>query len=132
MQNVTRYLLVLALVLLSAGCRKREKFEGPTVDIFHGQLVSDGKPVSFSDDEVVKLNLIHKDSAERFGIPIKADGSFEIGWMPIGDYMCSLERKKGGPEKQAFELKSVSKPVPGGLRIEEGKTEYEIELGKNF
>ena len=131
MQNVTRYLLVLALVLLSAGCRKREKFDGPTVDAFHGQLLSDGKPVSFSADEVVKINLIHKDSAERFGIPIKADGSFEIGWMPIGDYMCSLERKKGGSERQG-QFESTSKPISGGLRIEEGKTEYEIELGENF
>ena len=130
MKHMTPYLLV-AVVLATAGCGKRERFDGPTVDAFHGQLMRGGKPVSFSPDEVVKLNLIHKASSERFGVPIKPDGSFEIGWMPIGDYMCSLERKKGGLENQGGRFNAESTPVPGGLQIEEGKTDYQIEVGED-
>ena len=130
MQSLTRQLLVLAVVLLIAGCERRS-FDGPTVDAFNGRLVSDGKPVSFDADEEVRLKLIHKDSAERFNVPVKVDGSFQIGWMPIGDYLCSLSRKKAMPEKPG-QFESAGKGIPGGLRIEDGKTEYEIDVGEDF
>ena len=130
MPQIAHNRLLLALfLLLATGCQE-VPFDGPTVDNFDGQLLSEGKPVSFSDGEVVKMLLIHKGSAERFLIPIKRDGSFDIGWMPIGEYLCSLNRKPAGAEPWQVEVKS--KPIPGGLQIEEGKTEYEIELGENF
>jgi hypothetical protein len=50
--------------------------------------------------------------------------------MPIGKYAIMLERTpttavKKGPQKTMYH-------VPDGLTIEEGKTEYVIELGKDF
>ena len=134
MKDFTRYLLALSVILFIAGCTKVAKFDGPTVDAFHGQLVSDGKPISFAaDEEEIRLFLIHQGSGERFRIPIKADGTFDIGWMPIGQFNCMLERKKkGGLETRGVEFPSSSKPVPGGLRIEEGKTEYELDVGAAF
>jgi hypothetical protein len=61
-------------------------------------------------------------------IPIQRDGSFKIGWMPIGKYSATLLRSnkegRGPPEKRHN--------IPGGLMIEDGKTEYTIELGKGF
>ena len=132
MRKVSQFLLVASLVFLIGGCTKVAKFDGPTVDAFHGQLVSKGNPVSLSEDQVVKLFLVHKGSGERFRIPIKPDGTFDIGWMPIGEFNCSLEEKKRGIEAQVLDLRKKFKPVPGGLRIEEGKTEYEIEIGEDF
>ena len=134
MKSLTRYLLVISCIPLSAGCTKVAKFDGPTVDAFQGQLVSDGKPISFYDDEeVVKIFLVHKGSGERFRIPIKPDGTFDIGWMPIGDFNSRLERKKkGGLETRGMEFEPEFSPIPGGLTIEEGKTEYVIEVGADF
>ena len=132
MKNVSRYLLVPPILLLAAGCTKVAKFDGPTVDAFHGQLLSEGKPVSISDGEVVKIFLVHRGSGERFRIPIKPDGSFDIGWMPIGTFNCILERKQSAPGSQGLAFQTKSNAVPGGLQIEEGKTEYEIEVGEKF
>ena len=125
-----RPLLVLALLAVT-GCQEEIPFDGPTVENFDGQLVGAGAPLRFSNDEEVQLLLIHKGSAERFYIPINADGSFDIGWMPIGDYLCSIGRKEktaGVPAQAPMDFKQV----PGGFRIEAGKTEYEIEVGKDF
>ena len=121
MKHVSWHPLMLILFLLTTGCTKVAKFDGPTVDAFEGQLVSEGKPVSFSDDkEVVKVFLVHKGSGERFRIPIRPDGTFGIGWMPVGDFNCRLERKKkGGFEVQGMEFETQFKPVPGGLTIED-------------
>ena len=92
--------------------------------------MSEGKAVSFSEDEVVKMLLIHKDSAERFTVRIETDGSFDIGWMPIGEYLCSVDRQKVVAGESWRQPPSNFRPVPGGLKIEERKTEYEIEVGK--
>ena len=120
-------LLALSALTVTVGCSG--DFDGPTVDAFRGQLVSEGQPVSFAADENVKLVLIHKGSSDRFNIPIKADGTFEIGWMPIGEYLGSLDLKQGEAAKP-WEFQSTFKAIPTGFRIEEGKTEYEIEIGK--
>jgi len=117
-------LLTIALAAVTTGCGPRKPFDGPTVDAFNGRLIHDGKPVSFPAEETVQLKLFHE-KGESFGIPIEPDGSFKIGWMPIGKYSANLVRMRagpGGPPKNYT--------VPGGLTIEDGKTEYVVELGK--
>ena len=105
------------------------RIEGPKVDAFHGKVVQNGKPVKFAEGEEATLSVFH-DTGRRFGIPLKEDGTFEIGWMPIGKYTVQLERT---PSKQTKKGAGKSRyGVPGGLNIEAGKTDYVIELGKNF
>ena len=100
--------LTVALALLAAGCGSKS-FDGPTVDAFTGRVVKDGKPVSFPAGETVQLKVIHE-KAQSFGIPLADDGSFKIGWMPIGKYSAILIRQKeggkGGPNMYN---------VPGGI-----------------
>lgn len=119
-------ILGVVLGLLTVGCGDKKSFEGPTVDAFTGQLVQDGKPVSFPAGQDVQLKVIHE-KAQSFGIPISEQGSFKIGWMPIGKYSAILIRQKegtkGGPQMYN---------VPGGFEIVAGKTDYQIELGKNW
>jgi hypothetical protein len=107
------------------GCSKKP-FDGPTVDAFNGKVTQDGKPVSFPEDQEVSLELVHHQSTQTFGIPLKPDGSFKIGWMPIGKYSVTLERvAKGSPGP------ARKQSVPGGLTIVDGQTEYTIDLGKS-
>lgn len=121
--------LLLSLVFLALlGCEppKVKEFDGPTVDKFVGKLVHEGKEVKFPEDEVVTLQLMFLKNHQVFGIPIKGDGSFGIGWMPIGKYAAILERRKDGgmrPDKQT---------VSSDFRIEKGKTDYVIDLGSNW
>jgi len=127
--RLLRYAMPLTLAaflgLLATGCGEH-KFDGPTVDAFTGRVVKDGKPVSFPAGESVELKVIHE-KAQSFGVPLQPDGSFKIGWMPIGKYSALLIRKKegakGGPNMYN---------VPGGFQIVDGKTDYEIELGKSW
>src|SRR5579871_4916479 len=124
MRHIMIATLTVALAVL-AGCSSKS-FDGPTVDSFTGRVVKEGKPVSFPPGESVQLKLIHEKS-QSFGIPLGTDGSFKIGWMPIGKYSAILIRQKeggkGGPNMYN---------VPGGLEIKEGMTEYEVELGKGW
>lgn len=124
-----RGLAVLAVGLATAaGCGERTAtFDGPKVDQFNGQVVHEGKPVSFAADEKVELKLFHE-KGESFGIPLKPDGNFQIGWMPIGKYSATLIREKTQNGKKVPNMYSV----PGGMTIAEGRTEYEIELGKGW
>ena len=91
------------------------------------RVVRDGKPVSLSDSDSAQLKLVHNPTGQSFGIPLRPDGTFNIGWMPIGKYTAMLERKpkdaRGGPRVDA---------VPGGFEIEAGKTEYTVEPGKSL
>ena len=85
--------------------------------------------MKFAENEEVQLSLFHE-SGRQFGIPLTADGTFEIGWMPIGKYAMMLERTaqnaaEKGPAKTRYN-------IPDSLVIEEGKKDYVIELGKNF
>ena len=117
-------LLVAGLGLPACGPSK--SFDGPTVDAFTGRLVHNGQPVTFPDTEKVRLEVYHE-TGRSFLIPIQPDGSFKIGWMPIGKYTATLLRGSQdgrGPAKRHN--------VPGGLTIEDGKTEYTIELGKGW
>jgi len=128
MRTINRLALIFCLGLPVFGCGKPTgEYEGPTVDAFHGKLVSDGKPVKFAENEEAQLNVFHE-SGKQFGIPLTADGTFEIGWMPIGKYSMMLERtsqNKKGPGKTRH-------GVPGSLVIENGKKDYVIDLGKGF
>jgi hypothetical protein len=118
--------LVAVLGLADAGCN-RKPFDGPTVDAFTGKLVQDGKPVSLPEGEQVLLQVFHE-KGQSFGIPVQPDGSFKVGWMPIGKYSAILTRQskaqKGSPLNRYT--------VPGGLTIQEGKTDYTIDLGKGW
>jgi hypothetical protein len=116
--------LALAAAL---GCNAGKTFSGPTVDAFTGKVVADGKPVSFPPAEVVLLQMTHQATAKLWGIPLQADGTFKIGWMPIGTYTCVLERPpkshRSGPNRYN---------LPGPFEIVAGQTEYTIDLGKGY
>ena len=130
MRTINRLVLIFCLGLAVFGCNNgRGGYVGPTVDAFHGKVTQNGNPVTFAENEEVQLKLFHE-KGQQFGIPLKADGTFEIGWMPTGKYAMMLERKaqssaKRGPSKTRYN-------VPDGLTIEDGKKDYVIELGKNF
>lgn len=125
MRYATTALLAAALGLLTVGCGEKRSFEGPTVDAFTGRLTHEGKSVSFAAGESVQLKVIHE-KAQSFGIPLQSDGSFKIGWMPIGKYSAVLIRQRGGKGGPSMYN------VPGGFEIVAGKTDYEIELGKGW
>jgi len=112
------------------GCAEKSalKFVGPTVDSFSGTVVQDGKPVKFPDGEEVTVQVITEQGA-RFGIPISSDGTFKVGKMQVGKYSATLERTKPGPKGSTVPSRYN---VPGGFKIEEGKSEYTIDLGKGW
>jgi len=116
---------MVTLGLMVAGCKSRP-FDGPTVEAFNGRVVRNGEPVSFPEGETVELKVFHE-KGQSFGIPLQSDGSFKIGWMPIGKYTVMLNRSpkngRGAPTRYG---------VPGGLEIQEGKLDYTIELGKGW
>jgi len=116
--------LALALAIFLFGCKPSD---GPKIDEFKGRLTRDGAQVSFPSGENVQLQLIHE-KGQSFGIPIQEDGTFKIGWMPVGKYSAILKRDKGGAGRGAPSMYSV----PGGFAIQEGQTEYTIDLGKNW
>jgi hypothetical protein len=129
MRTINRLVVTFCLGLAAFGCGKEPGvFEGPTNDAFTGKVVHNGKPVKFAEGEEGSLSIFHE-TGRRFGIPLNPDGTFEIGWMPIGKYTVQLERTLKHSKKGA----SMSRyGVPGGLKIEAGKTDYVIELGKDY
>jgi hypothetical protein len=118
--------LAAALVAVALGCERRSTYDGPTVDKFTGKVVADGKAVKFPDEETVQLKLFHE-KGQSFNVPIKQDGTFDIGWMPIGKYSVTLLRakpsQKGAPSQYG---------IPDGMTVAEGQTEYTVELGKKW
>jgi len=113
------------------GCERTAQMPGPTVNKFTGKLVAGGNPVTFKNGEKVSLSLTHS-SAQSFGIPIKEDGSFSIGEMPIGKYTAVLlvEPSSEGGKGNSGQPKRVG--VPEGFEIVEGKTEYTVDLGDKY
>ena len=86
-------LIAGAMIVLTVACNsQRANFNGPTVDAFNGKVVADGKPVSFPPGEEVILRVYHHGSGKSWGIPLQPDGTFKIGWMPIGEYNSVLNR----------------------------------------
>jgi hypothetical protein len=128
---INRLVLTFCLVLAVFGCSdKKGGYDGPTVDAFHGKVTHNGKPVTFAENEEVQLRLYHE-TGRQFGVPLKTDGSFEIGWMPIGKYAMMLERTSQNPAKKGPQKTMYN--VPDSLNIEAGKTTgYTIELGKDW
>jgi hypothetical protein len=130
MRTINRLVLTFCLGLAVFGCNKNKgAYEGPKVDAFHGKVTHNGNPVKFAENEEVQLNVFHNESGRQFGIPLTVDGTFEIGWMPIGTYAMMLERTPQNPGKGPSKTRYN---VPDRLTIEEGKKDYVIELGKNF
>jgi hypothetical protein len=129
------FTFLFAATALLAGCESRP-FDGPTVDEFDGRLVHNGQPVKFEEGEQVVLQMFHHGTAESFGVPIKSDGSFDIGWMPIGEYSATLKRTpasgagaaRGGAGADAV----APYQLPENPKIAEGQTKFDIELGKNW
>jgi hypothetical protein len=131
MRHVSLVVLIAMVGSVVVGCRT-SKIPGidpsvPTVDAFNGKVVRDGEPVSFPEGEAVQLMIYHE-SGQSFGIPLNSDGTFQIGVMPVGKYSAILER----PPKSGQRGPPTKYGVPGGLTIEAGKTEYTIELGKDW
>ena len=130
MRTINRLVLTFCLGLAVFGCTNNKGgYEGPTVDAFHGKVTQNGNPVQFAENEEVQLSLYHE-KGQHFGIPLKADGTFEIGWMPIGKYTVMVERTTQSPAKKGMQKTRYN--VPDSLTIEEGKKDYVIDLGKNF
>jgi hypothetical protein len=137
MRLVSRIAPLVGVVLMAAlGCSPGKTFNGPTVDAFTGKLVADGQPVSFPPGEKTILRLYHQPTAKSWGIPIQSDGTFKIGWMPIGPYTAMLERPSAagghaGPGRQGGGRMNRHL-LPDTFSIVEGKTEYTIDLGKGY
>ncbi len=128
MRLLSRIVPLLALGLGVVGCTSKSQFDGPMVEAFTGRLTHNGKPVSFPEGETVSLTLFHE-KGQSLGIPLQSDGSWKIGWMPVGKFSVLLNQPpKGGAGKGP----PGKYNVPGGLTIEEGKTDYTIELGKDW
>ena len=129
MRDLVGPTLLGAMLLFCASCEppKTGGFDGPTIDKFVGKLVKDGKPVSFDPAEKVTLQLKLLKRNRSFGVPIKADGSFDIGWMPIGKYAAVLDRNASANPSRANMFALTRE-----FLIEAGKTEYEIELGPTW
>ncbi len=117
-------LLLAGFVLPAIGCGHGKEFDGPTVPHFTGKVVSNGKQITVPEGEHLVLQLRHE-SHHNYGIEIHPDGTFEIGWMPIGRYTVIAERSKPNQKGPAAKL-----GVPGSFIVTDGKTEYTIDLGK--
>jgi hypothetical protein len=122
--------LFLFLAFLT-GCSSGKQFDGPTISEFTGKLVASGKPVSFPPGEKVQLGATHQATAKEWWIPIESDGTFRIGWMPIGKYTLMLRRGSAAPARQGGGRPAMY-AVPAALEIVDGKTDYSIDLGENF
>lgn len=122
----------MLIALFLAGCQGRYEFEGPKVDNFDGQVTKGGEPVQFEEGQKVVLRLILHADGQSFGIPIKPDGTFDIGWMPIGKYSAVLEYDKLDAKGKRVSTRAVRHNVPEGFEVVDGQTEYSIDLGSNF
>lgn len=120
-------ILLLAVVFATPGCQRSDRpTDVPTVDKFVGQVTHNGKPAELPPESELK---VISDQGINFGIPLKPDGSFEIGWMPVGKY-AAIITVAADPAKKGTGVRTHT--VPGGFEIKEGQTEYMIELGKGW
>jgi hypothetical protein len=136
MRLLSRIALTAVALAVAVGCHSGKTFNGPTVDAFTGKLVADGKPVSFPPGEKVQLGVTHHQTAKEWWIPIQSDGTFKIGWMPIGTYTAMLKRasttdRHGMPGPQGGGRPSLY-TLPSTFSIVDGQTEYTIDLGKEY
>jgi hypothetical protein len=136
MRALLGFVLTAGLVWTALGCGGRKPYyDGPKISAFSGQLVQDGKPVTFPEDEEVRVHctvIEGEGIGKSFGVPIKPDGTFSIGWMPLGKMTLRLERSPKDPAKMTGGPPNRY-GIPGGLTTEQGKTSgYTIELGKRW
>jgi len=137
MRRLLGFILMVGLTWTAAGCGSGRKpfYDGPKVSSFSGQVLQDGKPVTFPEDEEVVIKFVVTEGqhvGKRFGVPIKPDGTFSIGWMPIGKMAMMLERTAKDPVNRSAGPPSAY-TIPGSFTIEEGKTaDYVVELGKGW
>ncbi len=125
------FFLILGLLwVLALGCGRygpKPYYEGPKVSSFSGRVVHNGEPVTFGRDNGQVIDFHSLESPTEFGVPLKADGTFSIGWMPTGKHRLVFERfaTDGGA--------GAKFSIPGTFTIEDGKTSgYVIELGKGY
>jgi hypothetical protein len=136
MRVLLGFVLMAGWAWTAAGCGFGPKpyYDGPKVEAFSGQVVQDGKPVTFPEDEQVIVKFIVTDgdhAGKKFGVAINPDGTFGIGWMPLGTMMMRLERSPKDPAKGGGLPNLYS--IPGSLTTEAGKTSgYVVELGKEW
>jgi hypothetical protein len=126
------FVVILMAAAVSGGCRRTAtKYEGPAADAFNGRLTRKGEPVSFPEGETVQLSVHFEKFTDRpWSIPIQSDGTFKVGRMPAGKWTAALIRSKGSGGARGGAPQRYR--IPGGFTIEEGKTEYLIELGPEW
>jgi hypothetical protein len=129
MRTTNVLLLTCSLGLVVVGCAPKKSYTGKTVDKFTGRLTHNGQPVNFPADQNAEIKVSHE-SGKQWIIPLKEDGTFDIGWMPVGKYPTAILLRRQGGRKRGPGISRYS--IPDGFTIEEGKTEYVIELGKRF
>ena len=129
LQSMTRLASLTIVCILFTGCGPGAVEYEETTDAFIGSVVHNGDPVSFPNEAV--LNLVHHGTSDRFGIPLKADGSFVIGWMPTGNYSVELKTRRPNVDPKSGGAPGIFN-VPGGLTIEKDVNEYKIELGDKW
>lgn len=127
-----QFLLVLLCSVALVGCERTAPMPGPTVEKFVGKLLADGKATTFDANDQVILNLTHS-SGQSFGVPIKPDGTFTVGEMPIGKYSATLKVTKGNAAQKTRGAGAQNMfNVSGGFEIKDGQTEYTVDLGKSY
>lgn len=126
MRPLTTLVFAGVLVVATAGCG-RKNYDGPTVDSFTGKVTADGRPLKLGGEKAV-LRMIHQEKAQTFDVPLRDDGGFTIGWMPIGKYSVMLVRDPAPGQRGGRKMHNV----PDGFAIEDGKTDYTIDLGKSY
>jgi hypothetical protein len=136
MRVLLGFILIAGLVWTAVGCGgPKPYYDGAKIPAFSGQVVQNGKPVTFPEDEQVRVQctvIEGEGIGKSFGVPIKPDGTFSIGWMPLGKMALRLERAPKDPAKTTGGPPSRYS-IPGGLTTEQGKTTgYTIELGKDW
>jgi hypothetical protein len=131
MRILCAFTLLAAFALTAAGCSNKSPIgapTGPTIDTFTGRVTQDGKPVTLPPDSGIQLKVMQHGTGWQCGIPLQADGTFKIGMMPVGKYSMMVETPaKGGKGPPGGKY-----AVPDVLYIETGKTDYTIELGKDW
>jgi len=127
MRSVVSAAMLGVAFVAAAGCGQKKTFDGPTVDAFNGKVLADGKPLTLPPGEKVGLRLMHQGTGTSWGIPLQPDGTFNIGYMPIGKYTVMVTRPPTGARGgQRVHV------VPTQFEIVEGQTTYTIDLGKGF
>lgn len=125
--RIVKLSTIVVIAASFVGCGPSAADYGETTKAFVGHVVQNGKPITLPEDS--RLNVTQNSTYHRFGIPLKQDGSFTIGWMPVGAYSVELiwirQSATGSTSQERY-------GVPHDLVIEKEPKEYEIELGQKW